>query len=152
MLIIGQLAQRRAAYYSKDAGSNPALSTTSYEVETITQQGGQTQQQPRKEKTNMARGMVTRTVKGTSVEVKVVDAATEQIVQETVMLPKSYDDEAKLKKAVTKAIPEGKILVSIVSSTEVNKCYGVPTAKFMELAVELDPEKRTALETEDEAE
>ena len=100
----------------------------------------------------MARGMVTRTVKGTSVEVKVVDAATEKIVQETVMLTKTYDDEAKLKKAVAKAIPEGKILVSIVSSTVVNKCYGVPTAKFMELAVELDPEKRTALEAEDEAE
>ena len=100
----------------------------------------------------MARGMVTRTVKGTSVEVMVVDAATEKIVQETVMLTKAYDDEAKLKKAVAKAIPEGKILVSIVSSILVNKCYGVPTAKFMELAVELDPEKRTALETEDEAE
>ena len=100
----------------------------------------------------MARGMVTRTVKGTSVEVKVVDAATEKIVQETVMLTKAYDDEAKLKKAVAKAIPEGKILVSIVSSILVDKCYGVPTAKFMELAVELDPEKRTALETEDEAE
>ena len=130
------------------AGSNPALSTTSYEVETITQPN----KQPRKEKTNMARGMVTRTVKGTSVEVMVVDAATEKIVQETVMLTKAYDDEAKLKKAVAKAIPEGKILVSIVSSILVNKCYGVPTAKFMELAVELDPEKRTALETEDEAE
>ena len=100
----------------------------------------------------MARGMVTRTVKGTSVEVKVVDAATEQIVQETVMLPKSYDDEAKLKKAVTKAIPEGKILVSIVSSTEVNKCYGVPTAKFMELAKELDPETRKAVEAEEATE
>ena len=97
----------------------------------------------------MARGMVTRTVKGTSVEVKVVDAATEKIVQETVMLTKAYDDEAKLKKAVTKAIPEGKILVSIVSSTEVNKCYGVPTAKFMELAVELDPATRSALADED---
>lgn len=111
----------------------------------------------------MARGMVTRTVKGTSVEVKVVDAATEQIVQETVLLTKSFTttdddgntqvtDEAKLKKAVAKAIPEGKILVSIVSAKSVDKCYGVPTAKFMELAVELDPEKRTALETEDEAE
>ena len=100
----------------------------------------------------MARNMVTRTVHGTEVAVKVVDTATEQIVQETVMLTKAYDDEAKLKKAVAKAIPEGKILVSIVSSTEVNKCYGVPTAKFMEFAVELDPEKRTALETEDEAE
>lgn len=100
----------------------------------------------------MARGMVTRTVKGTSVEVKVVDAATEKIVQETVMLTKAYDDEAKLKKAVTKAIPEGKILVSIVSSTEVNKCYGVPTAKFMELAVELDPATRSALAADEESE
>ena len=100
----------------------------------------------------MARNMVTRTVKGTEVTVKVVDAATEQIVQETVILGKSFDDEAKLKKAVAKAIPEGKILVSIVSSERVDKCYGVPTAKFMELAVELDPEKRTALETEETAE
>ena len=96
--------------------------------------------------------MVTRTVKGTEVTVKVVDAATEKIVQETVILGKSFDDEAKLKKAVAKAIPDGKILVSIVSSERVDKCYGVPTAKFMELAVELDPEKRTALETEETAE
>ena len=96
--------------------------------------------------------MVTRTVKGTEVTVKVVDAATEQIVQETVILGKSFDDEAKLKKVVAKAIPEGKILVSIVSSERVDKCYGVPTAKFMELAVELDPEKRTALEAEADAE
>ena len=76
----------------------------------------------------MARNMVTRTVKGTEVTVKVVDAATEQIVQETVILGKSFDDEAKLKKAVAKAIPDGKILVSIVSSERVDKCYGVPTA------------------------
>ena len=100
----------------------------------------------------MARNMVTRTVKGTEVTVKLVDAATEQIVQETVILGKSFDDEAKLKKAVAKAIPDGKILVSIVSSERVDKCYGVPTAKFMELAVELDPAKRTALETEETAE
>ena len=100
----------------------------------------------------MARNMVTRTVKGTEVTVKVVDAATEQIVQETVILGKSFDDEAKLKKAVAKAILDGKILVSIVSSERVDKCYGVPTAKFMELAVELDPEKRTALEAEADAE
>lgn len=90
----------------------------------------------------MARNMVTRTVKGTKVNVKCVDTATEQIVQETVMLTKAFDDDAKLKKAVAKAIPEGKILVSIVSSEEVNKCYGVPTAKFMELAVELDANRR----------
>lgn len=110
----------------------------------------------------MARNMVTRTVKGTEVTVKVVDAATEQIMQDKVVLAKSFTttddegnttvDEAKLKKAVAKAIPEGKILVSIVSTERVDKCYGVPVAKFMELAVELDPEKRTALEAETDAE
>jgi hypothetical protein len=111
----------------------------------------------------MARNMVTRTVRGTQVTVKVVDAASEQIVQETIVLGRDYtttdeagnitiEDEAKLKKAVAKAIPEGKILVSIVSATPVNKCYGVPTAQFMELAVELDPETRRAVEAEEATE
>ena len=99
----------------------------------------------------MARNMVTRTVKGTEVQVKVVDTATGQIVEDSVILPKAFDDEAKLKKAVAKATPEGKILVSIVSSTRIDKCYGVPTAKFMELAVELDPETRSAIAGDAEA-
>ena len=110
----------------------------------------------------MARGMVTRTVKGTEVVAKAVDAQTEQIIAHTVTLAKSFtttDEEGntvvntdKLKKEVTKALPEGLILVSIAETKEINKCYGVPTAKFMELAVELDPDNRRALETEDEAE
>jgi hypothetical protein len=110
----------------------------------------------------MARNMVTRTVRGTQVTVKVVDAASEQIVQETIVLGRDYttkdeagnitiEDEAKLKKAVVKAIPDGKILVAIVSATPINKCYGVPTAKFMELATELDPETRRAVEAEEAA-
>lgn len=115
----------------------------------------------------MARNMVTRTVKGTEVSLKVVDAATEQIVPHTLTLAKSFtstDEEGntvvntdKLKKEVTKALPEGLILVSIADTKEINKCYGVPTAKFMELAVELDPTTRSAIdsdeaETENEAE
>ena len=115
----------------------------------------------------MARNMVTRTVKGTEVTLKVVDAATEQIVPHILALAKSFTstDEAgnsvvdteKLKKAVIKALPDGLILVSISDTKEINKCYGVPTAKFMELAVELDPTTRSAIdsdeaETENEAE
>lgn len=104
---------------------------------------------PKKErKKEMARNMVTRTVHGTEVAVKVVDTATEQIVQETVTLSKKFEDSDKLKKAVTKALPEGRILVAIVSTTDVEKCYGIPVAKFMELAVELDPKSRTAVEAE----
>lgn len=110
----------------------------------------------------MARNMVTRTVKGTEVVAKVVDAATEQIVAHTVTLAKSFtstDAEGntvvntdKLKKEVTKALPEGLILVSIADTKEINKCYGVPTAKFMELAVELDPATRSALATDEDSE
>ena len=104
----------------------------------------------------MARNMVTRTVHGTEVEVKVVDTATEQIVQEKVVLSKKYgeEDADKLKKAVAKALPADKILVSIVNTTDVEKCYGIPTKTFMELAVELDPKTRATVEaeTDDETE
>ena len=96
----------------------------------------------------MARNMVTRTVHGTEVSVKVVDKATEQIVQETVVLSKKFEDAEKLKKAVAKALTEDKILVAVVESKDVEKCYGVPVASFMELAVELDPKTRTAVEAE----
>lgn len=111
----------------------------------------------------MARNMVTRTVHGTEVAVKVVDKATEQIVQETVVLSKSFvtvdedgvkhvTDADKLKKAVEKALSDDKILVSIVDYESVEKCYGIPTAKFMELAVELDPKTRSAVEAEEATE
>lgn len=96
--------------------------------------------------------MVTRTVHGTEVAVKVVDTATEQIVQETVVLSKKFDDEDKLKKAVTKALPEDRILVAIAGTTAVEKCYGVPVATFMKMAVELDPKTRAAVEAEADAE
>ena len=107
----------------------------------------------------MARGMVTRTVTGLEVNIKVVDTATEQIVEDTVVLAttctskneagESVLDMDKVKKAVTKALSDDKILVSIVNTTTINKCYGVPTAKFMELAVELDPNTRSALSNEE---
>lgn len=96
----------------------------------------------------MARNMVTRTITGTEVTVKVVDAATEQIVTDTITLGKAFKaDDDKLKKAVAKAIPEGKILVSIVDTKEINKCYGMPISAFMEQAVELDPAKRSVLDS-----
>lgn len=98
----------------------------------------------------MARNMVTRTVHGTQVSLKVVDTATEQIVKDTLILNKSFDEiDDKLKKAVTKAIPSDKILVAITGLEKVDKCYGVPVAQFMELAVEIDPQTRTVLSTEE---
>jgi phosphohistidine swiveling domain-containing protein len=98
----------------------------------------------------MARNLVTRTVHGTQVSLKVVDKATEQIVEDSLILSKSFDAiDDKLKKAVTKALSEDKILVAITAVEKVDKCYGVPVAQFMELAVEIDPKTRTALAAED---
>lgn len=109
--------------------------------------------QPRKENKKMARNMVTRTVHGTEVSIKVVDVATEQIVEDKVVLSKSFDDEEKLKKAVAKVInPAEKILVAITGTSAIEKCYGIPVAKFMELAVELDPKTRTAADNDTEVE
>lgn len=98
----------------------------------------------------MARNMVTRTVHGTKVTIKVVDTATEQIVEDTIVLNKGYsviDDT--LKKAVSKAIPSDKILVNISAIESVNKCYGIPVADFMAQAIEINPTTRTALGTEE---
>ena len=90
--------------------------------------------------------MVTRTVHGMEVSIKVVDTSTEQIIEDTVTLSKSYDDDAKLKKAVAKAIPENQILVAITGTKQVEKCYGIPVTDFMAQAIEIDPKTRAAFE------
>ncbi len=100
----------------------------------------------------MARNMVTRTVHGMEVSIKVVDTSTEQIIEDTVTLSKSYDDDAKLKKAVTKAIPDNQILVAITGTTQVDKCYGLPVADFMAQAIEIDPKTRAIIAEEADAE
>ena len=102
----------------------------------------------------MARNMVTRTVKGIKVAIKVIDTVTEQIVEDSVIISKGKKefDADKLKKAVIKALPNGKILVAITGKEDVEKCYGIPTAKFMELAVELDPSSRSKVDAEEATE
>lgn len=98
----------------------------------------------------MARNMVTRTVHGTRVTIKVVDTVTEQIVEDTIVLNKGYSEiDDTLQKAVSKAIPSDKILVNISAIESVNKCYGIPVADFMAQAIEIDPTTRTALGTEE---
>ena len=94
----------------------------------------------------MARGVVTRTVTGVEVSIKVVDPATEQVVADKIVLNKSKALETPegMKKAISKALADGKILVSVGEATEINKCYALETSKFMELAHEVDPNTRKA--------
>lgn len=98
----------------------------------------------------MARNFITRTVTGVKVNLKVADVATEQVVEDSVILNKSKAIETPkgLKKAVGKALPEGKVLVSVGTTEEINKCYGIEVSKFMELAVELDPVTRSKINAE----
>ena len=98
----------------------------------------------------MRRDMVTRTVVGTKAVVKVVDSATDAISTKEVMLGKAYTDlkDKKLNKAVVKALEAepSLVIINIQSVEPVNKLYGLDTPKFMEMAVELDPQTRKPLE------
>lgn len=98
----------------------------------------------------MARNMVTRLVKGTEAEVKVINTNSDEISVEKIVLSKPYteDTEAQLKKAVAKHYEDTDFtVVKIINYTPVNKLYGVSQAVFMANAVELDPVTRKVLAT-----
>ncbi len=98
--------------------------------------------------------MVTRTLLGTKATVKVVDPATEQITKTEVLVNKSFKntEDPKLMKAIKKVLADNLIVIKIESVEECNKLYGMDTSKFMELAMELDPETRKVLATGEETE
>ena len=100
------------------------------------------------------RDMVTRTVVGTKAVCKVVDPSTEQITVKPVILTGKYEvtegEEAKaLHKAIKKALGDSFVFIKVESLEDCSKLYGLDTTKFMEMAVELDPETRKIIETED---
>lgn len=98
----------------------------------------------------MRRDMVTRTVIGTEVDVKVVNTATDAITVEKVKLNKAFTDIAdkKLMNAVKKALTTDVVVIKIEAITPMNKLYGLDTSKFMEQAIELDPKTRKPLTQE----
>lgn len=101
------------------------------------------------------RDMVTRTVVGTKAICKVVDPSTEQITVKSVMLTGKYEategDEAKaLHKAIKKALGDNFVFIKVESLEDCSKLYGLDTTKFMEMAVELDPETRKIIGINDE--
>lgn len=102
----------------------------------------------------MRRDMVTRTVLGTNATLKVVELATDSITEVEIKLGKKYELGTKeLEKAVRKALDPAKyVLVAIIKVEECNKLYGLDTAKFMEMAVELDPKTRGIIKDDSETE
>ena len=94
--------------------------------------------------------MVTRTVTGTEAEVKVVVISANEITDIKVTVSGEFADNDKLLKAIKKQTEtEDLKVLTIVSTTKIDKCYGMLESEFIKLAKELDPETRKALETEE---
>lgn len=89
----------------------------------------------------MARkAMVTRTVKGTDVVVKAYDYETENIIDVTLHLARTYHTEKELNKAVEKAAVVAKVKVlSIKEVSENTALYGMPEDFFLANADLLPP-------------
>lgn len=94
--------------------------------------------------------MVTRTVTGTEAEVKVVVISANEITDIKVIVSGEFTDIDKLLKAIKKQTEtEDLKVLTIVSTTKIDKCYGMLESEFIKLAKELDPETRKALENEE---
>ena len=94
----------------------------------------------------MPRNMVTRIVKGTLATVKLVDKETDNLITKEILLEKTPYKEGNAAKSIARAIkkqlPDTQMLVSVESTKEIRKCYGVPIADFMKMAEELDAATR----------
>ena len=96
----------------------------------------------------MRKDMVTRGFDATVAQVKVISKDTEEITSKTITLSKVFTG-AKLTKAIEKVLSEDEVLLKVESTETAHKLFGMPTAQFLELAQELNPETRKAIETED---
>lgn len=93
--------------------------------------------------------MITRAVDGTKATVKVVSRTTNEIFTKEVVLSKDYtDDSKKLFKECVKALSndEDLVIINVENVEKVHKLFGLDVAKYMELAIELDPETRKPLQ------
>ena len=96
--------------------------------------------------------MVTRSFEVTRVNVMCCDTDTAEVTNIEREIPRTYKDDNKLLKVVKEAIETDTLkVVTVVDKTVVSKLYGMSEIDFLKNAIELDPETRKALETEDEA-
>ena len=96
--------------------------------------------------------MVTRTVTGTEVEAQIVTISASEITTIKATVSGEYPDADKLMKAVKKSIETDDIKVlQILTTTKIDKCYGMLESEFIKLAKELDPETRKLIEQEETA-
>lgn len=96
----------------------------------------------------MRRDLITRTISGTEVIAKVVNKATDEISEKSIVLNKVVTENDKAAKLVAKQLTSDEVLISIKSLVKVDKMYGITPADFIAHAIELDPTTREAIKTE----
>lgn len=95
--------------------------------------------------------MVTRTFETMRVEVMTVDITTSTISNTIYTLSRVITDNKKLESVVRENFNEGNIkFVAIVDTKIESKLYGMGESDFLKYAVELDPETRKVLESDED--
>ena len=94
--------------------------------------------------------MVTRTIKSTKANVLLMNISTKTPEEKEVIVPRTYEKDDKLVKAITTALHDDNLKVCAVLSTEVvETLYGMSEFDFIAHAEVLPP--RASGETEDES-
>lgn len=85
------------------------------------------------------RNLITRTIPSTEVTLLCLDIETAEPSNKTIVLPRTYKDEATMLKAAKKIIDTATFKAVSISEFKVKTVrYGVDEAKFIEIAEVLD--------------
>lgn len=99
----------------------------------------------------MRRDLITRTISGTEVTVKVAHPETDEISRKVVTLNKVVEDKEKAKKLVLKELdPATEVLIVVENLNKIDKLFGITVSDFMAHAIELDPATRDELKKDAE--
>lgn len=97
--------------------------------------------------------MVTRSFEVTKVNVMMCNTITAEVHNKEFEVPRTYKDNEKLLKVVKEMVEtDSDKVVTIVDKSIATKLFGMSEADFLKNAIELDPETRKVLETDDEDE
>lgn len=97
--------------------------------------------------------MVTRSFEVTNVNVMMCNTITAEVHNKEFEVPRTYKDNEKLLKVVKEMVEtDSDRVVTIVDKSVATKLYGMSEADFLKNAIELDPETRKVLESDDEDE
>ena len=91
--------------------------------------------------------MVTRTIKGTTGTVMVVNTENGGTFERAFSFARTFKSDAQLLKAIQTSDAENEKSVFVKASEIVEKLYGIDEDSFMQNAVELDPITRKPMTT-----